>query len=768
MILKQIILLFLLLLVRFKGFCQEEKEISLIKQWNNAVEDKERFTALQELCRFYLYFNPSLAIEKIQEALLLSKKLHSERFLMKAKINEGFYNLRIDDYDSAILKLTEALDLAKKLNEKQDEAEINQILARVYNGKGQYDVSMKLLLRAQQQFNNANQKSLLGRVYETMGDINDKFGNTKLAIEYLNKSISIKKKYEDTIELSRSYSYLGNVFHRELDYTSAFAYYDTAIDLSIKYLNYNSLSYSYARKANVLLELKKIQEAEEYLNKASTIAETQKNYWLMTRIAVSQSKLFESNNQFELALSKAQFGLSLSTKTKDDEGQSFCYRQLALLYEKTKDYENGFRMLEKLEELESRIWSNNVTSIIATKEIELKNKLEVDQLLKEQEQKELLSKKEKEADKRVLLILIVLIFIVVFFGFYYIHKYRIERKQKKLIAKQSNENYLLLKSFSKQDQNTSLNQISSGIAHEVNSPLSAVQSSAQAIQSLLKNPNIKALTELKPEDIDVLLNILLSNKNTKNYIGREKRERTQFFSHKLGQHLETDENNVKELASKFSEIPYEIEEEDFMQILKSKNILALLSSLQFVGKLDYFSSSSYDAAQRISDKIKELKNYLLLDQEDSISKLHLDKSLQTVIDLFRYETEQKIDIYTHLDKDLVFHFNSSKFYQIIYNILKNAIEAMQNGNKKGEINISAKKDQDNLILKISNNGPVIPEGQIENIFEYFFTTKDGATGLGLAIVKNHLESFNGNIEVNSSSTSTTFTIYLSLSDSKKR
>ena len=739
---------------------QTKSESTLLQKVNNSKTSLEKCNTLNELSRFYLYYNPSDALERINESIELSNSISSNENYLKALINKGFYFLRIDNYDEAIQVLLEAKKLASNINDKKDEGEINQILARVYNGKGQYDVSMKLLLASQEQFSQANDYDLIGRVSETLGDINDKFGNTHLAVKYLQRSITEKTYRKDTMEISRSYSYLGNVYARELNFEKAIAYYDTAIELSNKYLNFNSLSYAYARKAKVFLELKRHNEAEEYLNKALTIAEKQKNYWLMTRIAVSQSKLLENKNQLDNALSKALNGLKISKETKDDEGQSFCYRQLTMLYRKLGDYQNGFRMLEKLEVIKNKIWSNNVTSIIATKELELKNKLEVDQLLKEQEQKEILSTKEKEADERVLFIMVLLIIIVVIFGLYFIYKYRIERKQKKLIAKQSNDNYLLLKSFSQQDQNTSLNQIASGIAHEVNSPLSAVQSSAQAIQTLIKNVELKALTELEQDDIDLFLEIAHSKKNAKNYIGKERRERAKLFLKNLDKHTNLAEHELKELATKFSEMPYDINEETFLKIIKSKNKYALLSSLHLVGKIEYFSTSSYEAAQRISDKIKELKNYLLLEQKDSISRLNLQKSVQKVIDLFLFEIEGKIKISMHIPIDIEFDFNSSKFYQIIYNLLKNAIEAINDENLNGEINILAEKNQNELLIKFINNGPAIPTKYIENIFEFFFTTKDGATGLGLSIVKNHIESFNGYISVESNEGSTTFTVVI--------
>jgi signal transduction histidine kinase len=59
---------------------------------------------------------------------------------------------------------------------------------------------------------------------------------------------------------------------------------------------------------------------------------------------------------------------------------------------------------------------------------------------------------------------------------------------------------------------------------------------------------------------------------------------------------------------------------------------------------------------------------------------------------------------------------------------------------------------------ITDTGPGIPPGQIERIFQPFFTTKTGGTGLGLAITKRIVTAHKGNIQVSSVPGGTVFTL----------
>ncbi|MBU4053720.1 MAG: two-component sensor histidine kinase [Proteobacteria bacterium] len=83
-------------------------------------------------------------------------------------------------------------------------------------------------------------------------------------------------------------------------------------------------------------------------------------------------------------------------------------------------------------------------------------------------------------------------------------------------------------------------------------------------------------------------------------------------------------------------------------------------------------------------------------------------------------------------------------YQAFLNILMNAMQAMPNG---GEISIEVNIAGNNINLIFEDEGPGIPDGNLEKIWEPFFTTKDTGTGLGLGIVKNIIESHSGSIRI---------------------
>jgi signal transduction histidine kinase len=96
--------------------------------------------------------------------------------------------------------------------------------------------------------------------------------------------------------------------------------------------------------------------------------------------------------------------------------------------------------------------------------------------------------------------------------------------------------------------------------------------------------------------------------------------------------------------------------------------------------------------------------------------------------------------------------------RIVSNLVRNSIDAVADG---GQIEISSKLQNSDLVLKIKDNGCGIPTDGVQKIFEPFYTTKDidKGCGLGLTIVSEIVKTYSGEILVDSDENKgTTFTI----------
>jgi two-component system, NtrC family, sensor histidine kinase PilS len=105
--------------------------------------------------------------------------------------------------------------------------------------------------------------------------------------------------------------------------------------------------------------------------------------------------------------------------------------------------------------------------------------------------------------------------------------------------------------------------------------------------------------------------------------------------------------------------------------------------------------------------------------------------------------------------DLASTLDPAQLGQVLWNLMRNAAEAMQG---EGVIVVRLRSDRERNSIEVVDDGPGIPPEHLESVFDPFFTTKTTGTGFGLAIVHRIVEDNGGTITVSSEPGATTFRI----------
>ena len=131
--------------------------------------------------------------------------------------------------------------------------------------------------------------------------------------------------------------------------------------------------------------------------------------------------------------------------------------------------------------------------------------------------------------------------------------------------------------------------------------------------------------------------------------------------------------------------------------------------------------------------------------------------------------DEKITVTKHISSNLPkTSLRVNNIQQVFVNIIKNAIDAVKESNKK-EINIDISKIDDFIQITIADSGCGVPKENLEQIYDPFFTTKPvgKGTGLGLGVCKNIVSAHGGHISCESTvNQGTTFKILLPIESNK--
>lgn len=345
-----------------------------------------------------------------------------------------------------------------------------------------------------------------------------------------------------------------------------------------------------------------------------------------------------------------------------------------------------------------------------------------------------------------------------------------ERKQAEVILKQKNKDLSdtlaqlqrTQRELIQAEKMAALGQLIAGIAHEINTPLGAIRSSANNIMLFLSN-NLKELPKLlqslSPELQECFFNLLISlaqQKEDNNLSSREKRQlRRQLIPQLEQQQIE----NSLLIADKLVDIGIYENITGFLPFLHSPHQTLILEMAYRFASLQKSTHTIQLASERATKVILALKNFSHFDHAGEKVKANIVDGLETVLTLHHNQLKQGVTVIKNFHNTVTICCYPDELNQVWINLIQNALQAMKN---QGRLEIVLKKQQNHVVVKVIDNGCGISSDLQDKIFEPFFTTKASGegSGLGLDIVRKIIEKHNGEITVESQPGYTCFTIIL--------
>lgn len=156
--------------------------------------------------------------------------------------------------------------------------------------------------------------------------------------------------------------------------------------------------------------------------------------------------------------------------------------------------------------------------------------------------------------------------------------------------------------------------------------------------------------------------------------------------------------------------------------------------------------SSMTQAERAGQIIQRLRAFVTKSQQQWVP-VDLNLSVGNVLSLAEYDLRtSQVHVRTHLAPGLPLVFaDTIQIEQVILNLLRNAIDAVQARSDWGELTLETSLVQDKVCLSVRDNGCGLPDEVLDHLFDPFFTTKQHGMGLGLTICHSIVESFGGRL-----------------------
>jgi nitrogen fixation/metabolism regulation signal transduction histidine kinase len=163
--------------------------------------------------------------------------------------------------------------------------------------------------------------------------------------------------------------------------------------------------------------------------------------------------------------------------------------------------------------------------------------------------------------------------------------------------------------------------------------------------------------------------------------------------------------------------------------------------------LDRSTHTIVQQVETLKEMVKAFSDYARMPNLD-LKPTDLNSVIEEVLDLYRHETVAcRFEVQFDQNTPII-EADDGRLRQLLHNLIKNSLEAM--GDQRGAvlriITQCMEKEACKFVeIRITDNGPGIPEDVIGQLFEPYVTTKPRGSGLGLAIVKKIIEEHGGMI-----------------------
>jgi CheY-like chemotaxis protein/anti-sigma regulatory factor (Ser/Thr protein kinase) len=131
-----------------------------------------------------------------------------------------------------------------------------------------------------------------------------------------------------------------------------------------------------------------------------------------------------------------------------------------------------------------------------------------------------------------------------------------------------------------------------------------------------------------------------------------------------------------------------------------------------------------------------------------MQKVQINDVIEEVVSITDMAAYNKTDMHTYLDENLAPIYGSqTEIQQVLLNLINNALYVLEKDG--GKIEITTKMEENAVLVIVEDDGPGIPEANLDRIFDPFFTTKPvgKGSGLGLSICFGIISKMGGEIDV---------------------
>lgn len=640
------------------------------------------------------------ALQYYHKALEILEKLGDSDLIASVFNYIGIIHFETSDYPQAISYLQKSLEIRQELGDSSTIADCLNNIGLVYEYQGDYPRALDIYFETRSYREKMGDRSRLGLCLNNIGNVYYKMNDTARAENYYRQSLALRTELGERGPMAGSYIGLGNVNLNKGEYATALENYQNALVIFSEFGDKHNMVICLMNIGTVKKEQEKYEESLEKYAEALSLNEEIGNIRRTALINAQIGFIYKEWKDYNRAIKYALKGYELGKEAgvidamRDAAGYLADSYAAIGSYRKAYEYQVHFKTMS-----DSLLNEENIRDITARE-----NKYQFD---KEKQTAELENLKREEVHaaevkkQQVLRNAFIGAFLLMMIiAALILRSFRL--KQKANIALQEKNIYISQQKEEIEAQRDEIEQQK----EELQITLDHLKNTQEQLIQSEKLAALGGLVAGVAHEINTPVGISVTAASS------------------LAE--ETSRMAAQYVSDKISRAAFK----EYLNTANQSAKLILANMERTATMVQSFKQVSVDQSTEQMRKFK-LKEY----SEDVIRSLYPKLK------------GKRIKISLEIDDQLELNSYPGAFSQILTNLVLNSLVHGFENKDSGNINISAKQEDKNLLFEYRDDGRGIAKQNLDKIFDPFFTTnKKIGTGLGLHILYNIVnQKLNGSL-----------------------